>query len=225
MPTVMPESNFNQTTAQNKLFVIGLPRTGTTSFCATMLEFGYSVAHTAYTKACFTQAQVLADTPIFCDYQKLASLFPHAQFVYLERPLHLWLPSIKQLLNRMYVNLTRDDGGFNPHIKRCYQTIFAPFTLENINNDNFLSECYLSHREGIVRFFESGEENAKPRLLTIDIAKENSMKQLAQFLDLPLIDKAFSHLNIGGKVTAWKDIKHPLKIESTNNGRVDKHIY
>jgi hypothetical protein len=29
---------------------------------------------------------------------------------------------------------------------------------------------------------------------------------------------------MGGKVTAWKKIKHPLKVEATQNGKIDKMI-
>ncbi|MFQ3195483.1 MAG: hypothetical protein ACI9N3_002317, partial [Colwellia sp.] len=52
-----------------KIFIIGLPRSGTTSICAAMLELGYTVAHTAYTQKTFDQAQVIADTPIFADFK------------------------------------------------------------------------------------------------------------------------------------------------------------
>jgi len=117
-----------------KIFIIGLPRTGTTSVCAAMLALGYRVAHTAYTERSFFEAQVLADTPIFCDYQRLDSAYPNAKFIYLARDMEKWLPSIAQLLARMHNNLIRDDGGFNPIIKRCYQTIFSPYSLANINN-------------------------------------------------------------------------------------------
>ncbi|HBY85576.1 MAG TPA: sulfotransferase family protein, partial [Colwellia sp.] len=54
-----------------KIFIIGLPRTATTSVCLAMLEQGFKTAHNAYTQDSFSQAQVLADTPIFCDYQTL----------------------------------------------------------------------------------------------------------------------------------------------------------
>ena len=68
-----------------RIFIIGLPRTGTTSVCHAFLQLGFSCAHTAYTKQCFNQAQVIADTPIFNDYEYLDSLYPGAKFIYLER--------------------------------------------------------------------------------------------------------------------------------------------
>ena len=35
----------------------------------------------------------------------------------------------------------------------------------------------------------------------------------------------FEKMNIGGKVTAWNAIKHPLKVASTANGKIDKYLY
>ncbi len=198
-----------------KIYVIGLPRTGTTSLCVAMLDLGFSVAHTAYTPASMTNAQVIADTPIFCDYQALdqqhfALQNKSAKFIYLERALDLWQPSIKQLLQRMHKNVTRTDGGFNPILKRCYGEVFAPLTLEAIACDNFLSECYLRHQAGIVEYFKTRPND----LLTIDVSQANSYQQLLDFLELDKPVKSFEKINIGGKITAWNKIRHPLKVDA-----------
>ena len=71
----------------NKLFIIGLPRTGTTSISVALLDYGFKVAHTAYTKRAFELADVISDAPCFADYQELDNIFPHSKFVYLDRPL------------------------------------------------------------------------------------------------------------------------------------------
>jgi len=203
-----------------KVFVIGLPRTGTTSMCSTLLSLNYKVAHTAYTQATFEQANAIADTPIFNDYKELYEHYPDSQFIYLTRDAEKWIPSIKQLLLRMYNNVVRDDGGFNPIIKRCYTTIFSPFTVENINNDDFLLSCYNKHLTATTDFFK--QQNFP--VLFIDISKKDDYQRLLSFLNKDNIDEkisglSFPVLNQGGKVTAWKDLKHPNKIESTKNGR------
>lgn len=208
----------------NKIFIIGLPRTGTTSVCAAMLELGFRVAHTAYTDRSFNEAQVIADTPIFCDYQHLDSAFPDAKFIYLSRAMDKWLPSITQLLARMHNNLIRDDGGFNPIIKRCYQEIFAPYSLANINNVDFLAQCYRQHETQVQQYFTGRDSN----FLSIDISDNESYNQLLSFLNLPeseATSTCFKKLNVGGKITAWKDIKSTLKVDSTNKGRVTKLPY
>ena len=204
-----------------KTFIIGLPRTGTTSLCSKCIDLGFKVAHTAYTQKAFEQAEVIADTPIFTDYRQLDDYYPASKFIYLDREISLWLPSIKQLLQRMHHNITRDDGGFNPYLKRCYQEVFAPFTLENINDDKFLSDCYLTHKNNITEYFSARTSD----LLIIDISKEECLPQLQAFLGLAKTNDRFERLNIGGKVTAWKDIKNPLKVESTHNGRISTLDY
>lgn len=208
----------------NKIFIIGLPRTATTSVCLAMLSLGFKTAHNAYTENAFSEAEVIADTPIFCDYQTLDKHFPNSKFIYLSREPAGWLPSIKQLLQRMITNLQRSDGGFNPHLKRCYNDVFSPLTADNIAKDDFLLQCYQRHQQGVFEYF-----NARPEdLLTIDVSDSSSYKQLLTFLGLPLSqDKpnAFEKINIGGKVKAWQDINNVLKIESTNKGRIDKTLY
>jgi len=207
-----------------KIFIIGLPRTATTSVCLAMLEQGYKTAHNAYTQNSFAQAQVLADTPIFCDYQKLDKHFPNSQFIHLTREFSLWLPSIKQLLQRMIVNLQRGDGGFNPHLKRCYNDIFSPLTDENINSDKFLLDCYNRHQEGVTEYFKDRPQD----LLTIDVSEEGSYLALLSFLNIDK-DKAreggFKQINIGGKVRAWQHLNNAFKVESTNKGKIDKVLY
>ena len=209
---------------EEKIFIIGLPRTGTTSVCAAMLTLGFRVAHTAYTDRAFNEAQVIADTPIFYDYQKLDQAYPNAKFIYLERSLEKWLPSIQQLLARMHVNLIRDDGGFNPIIKRCYQETFSPYSIENINSFEFLTQCYQQHKSQAQAHFK----NRASDFLSIDISANDSYTKLTQFLAIEesfIENSGFEKLNVGGKVTAWKDIKSDLKVDSTNKGRVTKLPY
>jgi len=208
----------------NKIFIIGLPRTATTSVCLAMLGLGFKTAHNAYTQHAFSEAQVIADTPIFCDYKKLDEHFPNSKFIYLTREKDNWLPSIKQLLQRMIVNLQRSDGGFNPHLKRCYNEVFSPLTTENIAQDDFLLRCYQRHQQGVFDYFQERAAD----LLTIDVSDSKSYQQLLAFLDIaPEQGRAsgFEKINIGGKVKAWQDINNVLKIESTNKGRIDKTLY
>lgn len=203
-------NNSGNAKINHKVYVIGLPRTGTTSFCAAMLDLEFTVAHTAYTKRSMTDAQVIADTPIFCDYKILHQQYPDAKFIYLTRSLELWIPSIKQLLQRMHKNVTRTDGGFNPTLKRCFQKVFSPLTIENINSEEFLKNCYLKHEQEIALYFKEQPD----MLLTIDISDHDSYKKLTDFLELDAPIGTFERMNTGGKITAWNGIKHPLKIDA-----------
>ncbi|MDP7591777.1 MAG: sulfotransferase [Litorilituus sp.] len=208
----------------NKIFIIGLPRTATTSVCLAMLSLGFKTAHNAYTQQAFTHAKVIADTPVFCDYKILDKHFPNSRFIYLTREAKSWLPSIKQLLERMFVNLQRNDGGFNPYLKRCYHEVFAPLTAENIAQDDFLLQCYQRHQQGVLDYFQYRTSD----LLTIDVSESHSFKQLLSFLAIDpntCHSHGFEKINIGSKVKAWQNINNVLKVESTNKGRIDKKLY
>ncbi|WNC74104.1 sulfotransferase [Thalassotalea psychrophila] len=203
-----------------KIFIIGLPRTATTSICVAMLDLGFKVAHTCYTFNCLQNAQVIADAPVFYHFKELDLAFPNSKFIYLERDLADWIPSIQQLLLRMHTNVARQDGGFNPIIKQSYTNIFNPFSIEKLKESNFLEQCYLDHKRNVEQYFK----NRPNDLLHLNVASQGSYQELLNFLNLPANDDNFVKINIGGKVTFWKDIKHPNKIESTNKGRIDKHL-
>jgi len=203
-----------------KVFIIGLPRTGTTSICVAMLELGYKVAHTAYTDKCMSTAEVIADTPVFCDYQELDKQYPNAKFIYLTRSTELWLPSIKQLLKRMFKNVTRQDGGFNPILKRCFKKIFARegegLSIDDIGSDEFLLSCYQRHQQTIEYHFK----NRSKDLLSIDISDDTSYQKLIDFLSIDntahneRVVSGFIKINVAGKITAWNQVNHPFKIDS-----------
>ncbi len=203
----------------DKIFIIGLPRTGTTSICNSFLQLGYKTAHTAYTRESILHADVIADTPVFCEYALLDKQFAHSRFINLERELTNWLPSIRQLLTRMHTNLMRSDGGFNIHLKRCYLETFGQYSLADIRSDEYLTRCYSRHQQKIAQYFKGREQ----QLLTLDVANLQSPNLLQQFLKTEQ-SISFKQLNIGGKVTAWNDIRHPNKIASTRNGKIDKFL-
>jgi hypothetical protein len=201
----------------SKIFIIGLPRTGTTSVCVACLNLGYKTAHTAYTRNTFRDAQVIADTPIFNDYKRLSMLYPDAKYIYLDRELSLWLPSIAQLLTRMSSNLLSEKGGFNDTIKRCYLETFSGLNIHNVSDYAFLSQCYQSHKNNVMKFFESRQVD----YLILNLAHTGSIQALASFLKVNC-DIPMPFLNKKGKVTAWNTIQNPLKVASTRQGKVDK---
>lgn len=196
--------------------MLGLPRTGTTSVCAAALELGFKTAHTVYIQATLDAAEFIADTPVFHDYDTLLAEFPNAKFIYLERDLANWLPSIKVLLSRMTDRLLTEHGGFFPSLKRCYGEVFYPLTTKSMLDDNHLTARYFAHRDAVLAFFERIDN---PHLI-INLSDPQSYQQFCHFLEKAPKD-GFEQLNVNGKVTAWKQIKSPLKLDSTRNGKAD----
>lgn len=209
----------------NKIFIIGLPRTGTTSISVALLNHGFKVAHTAYTKRAFELADVVSDAPCFADYQELDKLFPGSKFVYLDRALERWVPSMQMLLNKMLPELAPKTGYLNPVLKRCISQTFAPLTTADPLDSQHLANCYLTHRQAVFGYFQHRED-----FLAIDISQHGSLKLLLDFLGVSVGLGAddvgeFPHLNIGKHVDNWKEFKHPNKINSLSAGKEHRQFF
>ncbi|NQZ07010.1 MAG: sulfotransferase family protein [Algicola sp.] len=195
----------------SKIFIIGLPRTGTTSISVALLELGLSVAHTAFTKQAVKMADAISDAPCFSDYQQLDALFPDAKFIYLSREMNKWLPSITMLLEKMAPHLEPKTGRFNPILKRSFHHTFAvklPLTHDT------LVECYLRHQQAVMEYFKDRID-----LLSIDISEPGSLLKMKQFLGMKAEGSSdFPKLNVGRNVASWKEYKHPNKINSNLAG-------
>lgn len=198
----------------NKIFIIGLPRTGTTSISVALLDHGFKVAHTAFTQQAFKLADVVSDAPCFSDYQQLDALFPGSKFIYLERSQDLWIPSIQKLLKKMKDSLEIKTGVFNPVLKRAFHTTFELSTATNSLDAQHLENCYQQHKDSIRNYFEFRDD-----LLEINISQRDSFSTLLQFLNIDFEgEPQFPHLNIGKHVSNWREHKHPNKVNSNAAG-------
>ena len=210
----------NKISTFNKIFIIGLPRTGTTSVSAAMLDYGFKVAHTAYTKRAFELADVISDAPCFCDYKELDKLFPESKFVYLERSLDNWIPSIQMLIKKMLVELEPRTGYLHPVLKRSFYKTFSLSLAGQLSEAHF-AECYLNHQNEVQDYFADRDS-----LLNINVGEHGSFKKLLHFLNINVdLADSFPHLNIGKQVDNWKQLKHPNKINSLAAGKEHRKFF
>lgn len=197
-----------------KIFIIGLPRTGTTSISVALLDYGFKVAHTAYTKHAFELADVVSDAPCFADYKELDVLFPHSKFVYLDRSLATWVPSMQMLMRKMLPELTPKTGYLNTVLKRCINRVFSPFDCKDPCDQQHLENCYRKHQTEVFSYFAQRDD-----FLAIDVSHTGSLKQLLDFLGKEnKSTNNFPHVNVGKRVDHWKNLKHPNKINSNSAG-------
>ncbi|GGY72124.1 sulfotransferase family protein [Cellvibrio zantedeschiae] len=204
----------------NKLFIIGLPRTGTTSVSVALLDYGFKVAHTAYTKRAFELADVISDAPCFCDYPQLDKIFPDSKFVYLDRALEVWIPSIQMLLNKMLPELT-PKGYLHPVLKRSMQQTFSLSLISDPLSNKHLSDCYAKHQKAVLDYFAD-----KDNFLKIDVSKDTSLITLLEFLNIaPKGATCFPKLNVGKLVDNWKEFKHPNKVNSLSAGAEHRKFF
>ncbi|MFB2719023.1 sulfotransferase family protein [Shewanella xiamenensis] len=200
---------------KHKVIFIGLPRTGTTSVSVALLEQGLKVAHMAFTKEAFMQADAISDAPCFSDFKQLDKLFPEAKFVYIERELSAWVPSMQMLLSRMLPHLDAKTGRFHPIMKRSFRHSFSVGVVENPQDEQHLIDCYQRHKAEVVNYFAGRHD-----LLSIDVSQQGALGQLLAFMGLAANENQqnFPKLNVGRNVASWDEYKHPNKISANASG-------
>ncbi|QDF68372.1 sulfotransferase family protein [Shewanella sp. SNU WT4] len=222
----VPATNAAPAYLGNKIFIIGLPRTGTTSVSVALLEHGLKVAHMAFTQHCVLQADAISDVPMFSDYRQLDKLFAGAKFVYLERPLSLWVPSMQMLLGKMLPHLDGNTGKFHPIMKRSFNQTFLLDSVKDAADAQHLERCYLSHQEQVLSYFAGRHD-----LLRLDISAPGSLSQLLDFIgqgpnsEAPQQLLDFPKLNCGTDVAGWGEYKHPNKISSHAAGPMHRKYF
>ncbi len=192
----------------SKIFIIGLPRTGTTSACVSLLDLNFKVAHCAVTEGSLLAADVIGDTPAYCDYKALDKRFPDSRFIYLERSLDSWIPSIKTLFENMINGLLVPQGGFPPAVKRCYKEVFSPLTVSSSQSNEHLKSCYLKHKKNLLEYFK----NRKEDFLSIDISQPDAYQEMVSFLNVNTTNTHFKKMNAGGQIVSWRELQHKNKI-------------
>jgi hypothetical protein len=203
-----------------KIFIIGLPRTGTTSASVALLECGFKVAHTAFTQHAFELADVISDSPCFSDYKQLDLLFPGSKFVYLQRELSQWIPSIQRLLTKMEPHLLPKIGHFNPVLKRSFEQTFE-LSSDSFLTEEHLTDCYERHQQQVSLYFYGRSD-----LLSINLSDLGSLQVLLTFLGLDYQEnQQFPHLNQGSQVSNWKAYKHVNKINSLSAGKNHRQFF
>ncbi|WP_163931731.1 sulfotransferase [Paraferrimonas sp. SM1919] len=195
-----------------KIIIIGLPRTGTTSVSIFLLEAGLNVAHMGFTQDCFYAADAISDAPCFSDYQSLHKIFADARFVYLNRNIETWLPSITMLLAKMQPHLA-PEGKFHPIMKRAFTKVFGDLNNIDISDQCYLKNCYQKHQQQVLNYFKDHNN-----FISIDIEAPHGAQKLSHFLGLDFISDGFSVYNQGLRVAAWDEYKHPNKINSNLAG-------
>lgn len=211
--------------AMSKIFIVSLPRTGTTSICFQFLQWGFATAHTAFTRASFDAATVVADAPVFCDFPFLDQHYPGSRFVYIDRPLNSWLGSIAGFLPKAIPKIDSNAKGFNPVISRVYSHVFQLGELESgqAPTEAHLSKCYFDHREKVFNYFARREKD----FLCVALGADDTPDKLAEFcgVDKSLVPTQLPQLNANGKIIAWDKVRHPQKIGSQLSGEFRRQYF
>jgi hypothetical protein len=182
----------------NKIFGIGLSRTGTKSLTESLNILGYSAVHWDYTKnlilyedkslyICydkFNKHDAFIDTPIVRTYKYLDRQFTESKFIYTRRNIEDWVKSCENLFT---LNITEDE------LKERYKNSSNRDQLHidlygciEFNKDKFI-DFYNKHEKDVLEYFKDRRED----LLILDICTDSNIWiKLSEFLekDIPSED-------------------------------------
>jgi hypothetical protein len=171
----------------NKVFGIGLPRTGTTSLDIALNKLGITSLHFPFSLyenndfSILNEYTAFVDTPIPMLYQKLDNLCPNSGFILTTRTVEGWLKSMEWLLK---------EGRYIWEWKSSYDDFNQEFFGANdFNLEIYQSRYYTFHRE-VFDYFRDREN-----LLVLDLNVGYGYKELCKFLDVPVLQAEYPRGN------------------------------
>ncbi len=180
---------------KDKIFGLGLGRTGTKSPTAALEILGYRCLHWAPDKA--TAAEVLTGAKVsriaehrdavidtilpLLHYKEYAERFPNAKFILTSRDTTAWLRSMRRHMIRVRSPDTRNYSG------HLYGSLLLGGWSTGRLGDQKLSDAFKTHNDAVRAFFA----HLPHRFLEMDISRGIGWDRLCPFLDSEIPDMAF----------------------------------
>ena len=189
----------------NKIFGIGLPRTGTTSLARALESYGIETIHFPFDlydegldAPVIEENTAFVDTPVPMLYQGLDQRCPESKFILTVRDKEGWLESMEWL---------RTEGRkiWPPDPKReRYKRDF--YGTDDFDRD-VLSEKFDAYHEEVNRYFEGREAD----LLRLNIIDSSSTAALVDFLGLEVDPKPWPRANASRKANLMQELAHQFE--------------
>ncbi len=188
-----------------KVFCIGLSRTGTTSLCVALHEMGYEVYHMPFKllrwpgpapsaprvdRRWADAFDAQADTPVALVYRELAELYPTARFILTTRDTASWSASMASFYGR-YATIFRY-APFIP-VRRILEAAYGEDWATKSPRE--YADVYERHVAEVRMFF--AEAGRSERLLELAILDGEGWPQLADYLEgVAPTKKAFPRVDV-----------------------------
>lgn len=190
----------------HQVFIVSLPRTGTTSMCKMLNVLGYKSKHVP---SCFYEKwtkegfNAFGDTPCFAPtFVKERSITnPKNKFIYIEKPLEEWCQSFESVKLHNSYNILLN--------------IFKPEELNVVKINEILAYGEVFGFKGVydpIEFMDAAERHRKEiinilpyhQLLIYDF--KMGWEPLCEFLDVPIPTEEMPLLNRRGRIN--EDYEH-----------------
>jgi len=179
--------------SEQKVFCIGISRTGTTSLIKALRLLDYKTIHNPLSiiriedgklvlkPKVVARYEALADSMVAIMYKELDSAFPGSKFILTVRDVDSWIISMRRV-QRIYPILR-----LHPLIR---QICLEAFGKEGLDDEEAMKETFLKHNREVLEYFQERND-----LLIMNFAEGDGWEKLCGFLDKPVPDSAFPHSN------------------------------
>lgn len=163
-----------------KVWDIGLPRTGTSTFCKAVKILGYQkVKHNPRLEH-LQDLDAAADAGCVIYYKYLDYKYPNSKFVLCTRALEDWLASAEFIYTK-YPSVDRDIAILRRMM--LYETV-------TFDRQKFI-DAYHRYHEDVYRYFKDRPDD----FLEMDLTAGDGWEKLCDFLELPIPEQPFPHAN------------------------------
>ena len=166
----------------NKIFGVGLGRTGTSSLTIALRELGYNIFHQAKISFLPELKELIdindggTDAPVAYAYKELDKMYPNSKWILTTRRIEQWLKSIEWIMS--WVKTSENDLKLRALL----------YGDRKFNREKFI-KAYRKHHRETLEYFKDRDD-----FLIMDIEKSDfNWKKLCTFLEKPIPDIPFPH--------------------------------
>ncbi|MGV7234716.1 MAG: sulfotransferase [Nitrosomonadaceae bacterium] len=184
----------------NKIFGIGLSRTGTTSLSQFLQKVGINMIHCPNEKQLFSPTtEASSDICVAIHYKKLDQMYPNSKFIYTIRDVNSWLASIQAHLDRKTANKPEKWAGTSRKTWAITNRIKIYGQLD-FDRETFL-DAYNRHDNDVKEYFKERKQD----LLILDVCDEDKENKILSFLGMSNNNNTkFPHANKKRQMETFK---------------------
>lgn len=196
----------------NKIFGIGLSKTGTNSLCEALNHLGFSTIHYPGPDIIGQAAKVdaIADIPTVRYYKLLDERFSGSKFILTLRPIDDWLRSVESHYER------RPPSTLNAWGRECREAVYGSVEF----NRDLFAKKYMAHSDDVFAYFADRRED----LILLNVFTDKDPWRIlvnGLRLDVPIPAMAFPRSNVDPKKQSKVDVVYPFY----NSGSHDELKY
>ena len=187
-----------------KIFGIGLSKTGTTSLTHALRMMGYRAIHYPFNILKYQNGELAlnadrlnrydacTDSPIARFFRELVEYFPGSKFILSQREMNAWLASCEHHHVWPGEYAEKVSLGKNPIVRRLLKLHKDLYGSVSFNREAF-ARSYVEHEQAVLDYFKDRPQD----LLQIDICAGEGWEKLCPFLDQDVPDHHFPRRNVG----------------------------